>query len=385
MVALIIPKWYPNPIHHSLGIFIQQQAEATTPFLTTVVLYPYVCTTLKKGLWTLETEEIRGVQTVYLPYKKHIIGIAFVDKIIKFFLYFWCIYQGYLYAKNKYEKIDVVHASVLLRTGIAALLLKRIAKIPYIVSEHWTGYLSADGNYKGFIRKIISRIVVKNAAQIVTVSQDLAKAMQSHGLKNNYTIVRNIVKNVFLEQNYTSPTQPHILCVAALVDRQKNITGIFNTIVQLKKQYPTIQLECIGSGEDELILKEKIIELQLQDNVTFVGQKTLQYIAQKLGNASCLVLFSNYENLPCVLLEATSVGIPIIATNVGGVCEIILNEKIGKLIPPKDEEALQQAILQYIKNPITHEELVYRKTNAQQYNAKIIGKQLAAIYENTIL
>ena len=69
-----------------------------------------------------------------------------------------------------------------------------------------------------------------------------------------------------------------------------------------------------------------------------------------LQSASVFVLFSNYENLPCVILEAFSCGIPVISANVGGIAEYFPND-FGKLIPPKNKEQFLENLLYFSKKP----------------------------------
>jgi glycosyltransferase involved in cell wall biosynthesis len=73
------------------------------------------------------------------------------------------------------------------------------------------------------------------------------------------------------------------------------------------------------------------------------GMLSLEQVSEKMNAANCFVLFSDYENQPCVILESLASGIPVIATKVGGIPEL-LNEKRGVLIEKNDSYALLEAM-----------------------------------------
>jgi hypothetical protein len=88
-------------------------------------------------------------------------------------------------SSKKRNKIDLIHVHVLTRLGLLALLLKRSSGIPFLITEHWSRYLSYVGTYKGIFRKYLTRKVVKNASAVTTPTVNLQNAMQAHGLKNS--------------------------------------------------------------------------------------------------------------------------------------------------------------------------------------------------------
>ncbi len=125
---------------------------------------------------------------------------------------------------------------------------------------------------------------------------------------------------------------------------QKNISFLIEAFA--KWNHPSVILCLIGNGSEENVLKQRVIDLHLQDRVVFVqGDATL------LKACSLFVLSSRYEGFPYVLLEAAQAEVPIIATNVGGVSELIEQNKTGWLIPSGDVNALVSAIQTVVSDP----------------------------------
>src|SRR5690606_19604615 len=100
-----------------------------------------------------------------------------------------------------------------------------------------------------------------------------------------------------------------------------------------------LRLVMVGDESDEE-LKRSANEI-MPSSVEVVFRQNLPYheVANQMKNAQCLVLFSNYENAPCVISEAHCTGIPVIATHVGGIPDMV-NSENGLLIPPADVNAL---------------------------------------------
>ena len=96
-----------------------------------------------------------------------------------------------------------------------------------------------------------------------------------------------------------------------------------------------------GSADQEL--SNLIITAGLEEKIKFTGEISYAEVAEIVRSASAFVSFSNYENQPCSILEALCCGVPVIATKVGGIPEVI-NSQNGILIEPKNELQLFHAI-----------------------------------------
>ena len=248
--------------------------------------------------------------------------------------------------------------------------------------------MSLTGNFNGFLRKFITRIVVKNASAVTTVTQNLANAMQSHKLKNdNYVVLPNVISPGFLEQK-TSEKQntgkTNIVHVSCFEDKSKNISGMLKVIKLLADKRNDFHFTLVGDGMDFEIMKNLADKLGLGDNeLVFTGLLEGENLVKEMNNADALLIFSNYENLPVVINEAFSLGVPVIATKVGGIPEVV-NSKNGILIDAGDETALLGAIEEILDGNIKFDNTKIKEKARTDFSMNTIGKQLLKLYTNAI-
>ncbi len=145
--------------------------------------------------------------------------------------------------------------------------------------------------------------------------------------------------------------------------------------------YPEIKLSIAGGGPDEVYIKQKAKELALDKVVTFHGRIPAESLNEILAQSFASILFSNYENLPCVIVESFSAGIPFIATNVGGIAEII-NKERGIIINKGNQKELAEAFELMLKNDFDRGKL--RDYALNNFSYKEIGQQLDKIYRGII-
>ncbi|MEM2989224.1 MAG: glycosyltransferase family 4 protein, partial [Candidatus Bathyarchaeia archaeon] len=125
-------------------------------------------------------------------------------------------------------------------------------------------------------------------------------------------------------------------------EESKNVSGILLAIKQLQEKNIPFHFTFLSDGNiDQLNKQIEQIKINKKD-ITVIGEKSIEEVARILQQHHCLVLFSNYENMPCVIAEALCCGIPVIATSVGGIPEIVHNQN-GILIPPQDIPQLTNA------------------------------------------
>ena len=128
----------------------------------------------------------------------------------------------------------------------------------------------------------------------------------------------------------------------------KGIDRLMRTVASL----PAVRLIVVGDGPEMTSLKRLAGDLELGEQVVFTGQVSPKEVEQYLRVSNLFVLNSTYvEGFPHVVLEAMAVGIPVIATDVGGTGEIVQHEVNGLLIPPRDDEALRSSIVRLLQNP----------------------------------
>jgi colanic acid/amylovoran biosynthesis glycosyltransferase len=178
-----------------------------------------------------------------------------------------------------------------------------------------------------------------------------------------------------------------VLTVARLVE-EKGLTYSIAAIKEILKKNPDLQLKyyIVGEGTLEEILKKLVKELELEDVVKYLGSMDQVRIAKEMLKADIFLLPSIAEALPVVLMEAQVVGLPLIATNVGSVAEVIVDGKSGFLVPERDVNALTEKLEYLIKHPELWSEMgAYgRQFIEENYNIEKLNHRLFKIYQNLI-
>ena len=389
MRILHLPKWYPNRYDDQDGDFVARHVAAIAPYAQTAVLFAAVARGPLPHLTECEADLTGPVTTLRYYYRAQPTGVAPLDKLLKLVLYFWCIVRGYQQLVRHWGRPpQLVHVHVLLRTGLFAWWLKLARGIPYVVTEHWTLYLPQNAHHIGKLRRWSTRWVVGAAAGLHTVSQNLQEALAQLKINNLRTVVVPNVVNTALFRLPAAPEERQgLLHVAAFNEQAKNLSGLLRVVAQLRLTKPETRLRIAGYGPAEAQLKQLAADLHLMQDgtVTFLGKLSSESVAAEMRCSACFVLFSNYENLPCVLVEAQASGLPAVATHVGGVPELFQPVgQFGLLVPPDDEAALAAALLCVLNHPQQFNPQALRQHAETHYSYSAVGQQFAALYKAVV-
>lgn len=327
---LFLCGWYPSRVLPTNGDFIQRHAEAVSLQHKVSVLHIISDENITQNI-EYSSSEINGITTHTAYVKKT------KNPLKKKFLF----YKAYKKIVTKIGNFDIVHLNKLYPFGILALHLKWFKKKPFIISEHFTGYLDPASKNIRFSERFLSKHIVKNASFVCPVSADLKENMLKIGLNGNYTIIPNVVDTSIFIPVRKENSFIRILHVSSMNDEQKNITGILNVIGKLKKDF---EITFIG-GENSSKFKDKAKQLGIK-NIEFIDQISQQELVTYYQKNDVLVLFSNTETQSCVALESLACGTPVIASNLNCIAEY-LTPNLGTLIPVKDEKKLLETLTKF--------------------------------------
>ena len=313
---LFLSSWYPSRVFPTNGDFVQRHAETMAIEHEITVIHVVTDEKITKKIEIIE-KNIHNVRTIiaYIPSK---------NLIYKFFSF----YKAYASIIKKIGFYNLVHLNITYPKGLIALYLKKIKKKPYIITEHWTGYQYPLNKSLGFFKTLITKSIVKNASFVCPVSKNLASEMQQFGLNGNYKIIPNIVNTTLFSTKTSKSETFKILHVSNMLDVQKNVSGIIKTMSNLQTKIPNFELVLVGEKSNRY--KDLANSVNLK-NITFIDQISQKELVKHFHDAHLFVLFSNYENLPCVILESFSTGTPVITTNIGGISEFF-PQNFGKII-----------------------------------------------------
>ena len=289
---------------------------------------------------------------------------------------------------------DIVQLNVIQKQGVLALWLKKRYGIPYVIIEHWSGYLPENGSYmrQGALKRRFCGLIASQASVLMPVSNCLKEAMQQCGIRNErWEKVNNVVDEGFFNPTPTLPTREGestkgtkiILHVSCFDERAKNVKGLLRAAKMLSEKRQDWQLVLVGDGIDYKETRAYESELAFEEGLLrWTGELTPQEVAKEMHKADVFVLSSNYENAPVVLSESLACGTPIIATRAGGMPEMVSDE-CGVLVPPRDDQALYEAMDFMLDHNSDYNPAVIRK-HGEQYSPERVGKHLKAIYESVL-
>ena len=376
MNILHLLSWFPTPDDPTLGNFCVRMIDALPKDCHSVILSVCDGKNMKKSF---EVKEIKGahhthVQIYIRPPKVNAIRKL---KMLRMYQY------GLNYIKKRFFEPDLIHLHVTYPLGQVALLWKKLFGYKYVLTEHWTIYQpqNKDVLVGGLKKKIVK--IANNASLIMPVSLDLQHCMEGHGVKNRFKVIYNLVNtDIFRLGEAKTEQKKRVLHISTLRDEAKNFSGILRTIERLRQQRDDFELHVIHDYE-ALEFKAFVKEHNLSDCVIFHGKKTSAEVAEAYQNADFFVLFSNFENLPCVIVEAFASGVPVLSTAVGGIAEILSPER-GILIPQGDENALLKGINQMLDHCCEYNREAIRQYAISTFSDEIIGNQIFETYKEVI-
>lgn len=295
-----------------------------------------------------------GIKTISIPNLKRNINIFSEIKV--FFT---------LLKILKRERPNIAHlnSSKIGGLGVLACRLMRIKKI--IFTAHGFAHKEDRNIISKKIIKLLSWITIALSHKTIVVSNDDYKNAPKLFVKKKIFIIhngiseinfeeKNIAKNKILEKISFIKDQNEIkktIWIGTISELHKNkgLSFVIKAVNNLIKNGFNVSFFIIGEGEEKLNLEQLIKKEGLENNVFLLG--FIENASNLLRAFDIFTLTSIKEGLPYVLLEAGLAILPVIASHIGGIPEIIGNEKSGLLIPPKNINYIEKAISDLINSP----------------------------------
>jgi glycosyltransferase involved in cell wall biosynthesis len=262
--------------------------------------------------------------------------------------------------------------------GWQAIRLSKKWDIPFVISDNWTGYHPHQRAPLPMYKKIYMKWVANQASLLLPVTHQLESAMRRLGFKAPSLVIPNVVNTDYFKKG--SINDPiHYLHLSHLDNNHKNVSGMLRAWKSFSASHPNAIFHIGGDG-DSSIYQVEAAQLELS-NILFFGSLNQEQVALKMQECDVFVLFSNYENLPLVMIEAMACGLLVIATDVGGVKEHI-TEKLGhQLIQPRDIAALESAFNLAHQNAATRNQDAIIAYAVDHFSYSAVGKAFMNAYE----
>jgi len=378
---LFLSSWYPNEILSQNGNFVQKHARAVSIYCNVAVLH--VQGKVQKENTKVTKRYNKDVYEVIVYYKR-LKSTSLLSSFFKKKIQHKAFDEGYAQVLKELKAIDLVHLNIVLPAGFFALYLKKSFNIPFIVTEHSTVFLDSNPSNHNFVEKYFVKKITKEAKFICPVSTDLKNEMINYGIIGEFVVIPNVVNTrIFYFNKKKTIEKINILHVSTLNNDHKNIKGIINVIKELSKTRTDFIFQVIGDGNIKN-MEKYANEVKLEKQFfNFQEEKPSEEIAKAMQSSHLFILFSNYENLPCVISEALVSGVPVLSSNVGGINEMI-STKNGVLVNSGNEYELLNKLDFMLNSLSDYDGERIAKEAALIYSYETVGKKYLELYKKTV-
>lgn len=379
-LILFIPRWYPSEEDPMLGLFVKKHAVAAiNAGYRVVVAYAVPL----RSSHTDQNFDLRLIESDKLL--EVIVGYNNTGGISGIFRQFMAWRKAVQKGVEVAGKPDLIHAHILTRSGVIAMIYSWFFKIPFVVTEHWSRYYPQNLQFKGLVKRSLTQLVLRRARKTTVVSNRLVDAMKNCGLKFNPGILPNVVDtDLFVPGNKRDSVKKRIVSITCFDEKAKNLFLLLDAFKTIKEESGNVELVLIGDGLDRLKTIEYAASLGFQPNdVLFKGMLENLELVDELQKADCLALSSNYETFGIVVFEALACGVPVVVTDVADLA-IHIEPEMGRVMPVGDVTAFKKALLDVLNHPESFDPEIMRSFVLKNYSPEAISLQMRNLYQPLI-
>lgn len=376
---LFLAAWYPSKENPVEGIFIKEHAKAVALYNDVTVIAFTGNSRSFRRLYKVSENIEDGIRTLRI--KCGGLPIPKTKDLIRW----WSVISVFRKMLKEGCKPDIIHAHVY-SAGVPAIILGKMYGLPVVVTEHFSGFPRRLMNN---FSRMQAKFAFERASLVCPVSKNLKDSIESYGIQARFKVIPNVVDtSLFSPQEgpnlkKTEGSGKKRMLLTALLTPIKGVPYLLEALSRLKKKRSDFILDIVGDGPNRSEYEETVRELGLSDFVRFHGLKTKQEVAGFMKRCDFFVLPSLWENLPCVLIEAMASGNAIIATDVGGIKEMV-NKEVGILIPSKDIRSLETSIGYMLDNHDNYSSERIAKYAKERFSYEAVGQLLNNIYRELI-
>ncbi len=286
-----------------------------------------------------------------------------------------------LYALKHYPTVMTVHG---MEDFLPSIILWSFP--PSFFTDNTFSYknLTLEGRFHYFYHRYLGlpfyRIGFKNIDKFVVLSRYMQSQLAKDHIVSQY--VRNATE---LFDSAPIDRKSKLITYVGRLEKAKGIDYLIRAIPEIAKQCP-VSLAIAGDGSYKKELQDLVARLHLQKDVSFLGYKNRSELYDLYTRSALVVVPSVWpEPFGKVGIEAMSVGRPVIASDVGGIPEWLVNGKTGYLVRPENSEEIAQKALKLLTNPgLLRKMSLACVKHAKQFDIQIHAKAMLLLYEKVI-
>jgi len=287
------------------------------------------------------------------------------------------------------HKVDILHShdwGVYLEAALAIRNTSHSTLIHTIHGPYLPYPPGLKSQIKIVIRHFAERLASRYVCKIVSVSDSIKHYISEDiGISSTrLQTIHNGIKDIATSHTPYNEVKKLRFITTGRLAKVKNHSLMLNALSEVIKVNKNIELSIIGDGPERANLERLCTKLHIENYVNFMGFRT--DVHELLLQHDVFLLSSNYEGISIALLEAMSLSMPAISTDVGGIPETIINSKTGYLVPDNDVNMYAQAILKMLSN---HNEITKMGKNAREhflskFHEDVVLEQYDSLYKQCL-
>lgn len=384
MRILWLVSWYPNKTEPFAGDFIKRHAEAVSLFHRVDVIHV--------------VRDARGVLTRY----SHIEETG-RDRLTEKLIYYFSRplpFAGRFLSHIKYKRIfkncireyvaekgkpDIIHVHVGMKAGRLAVWAKKKLGVPYVVTEHWSGFVpNADRKFSdlpGWMR-VGWRKVMREASAISAVSACLATCLRdTFKLARPVTIIANVVNTGIFSRREEPGNGSTFIHVSAL-NYQKNAEDILRAFAMVRDKGMSFSLILVGP--EQAGIRQLVNGLGLADHVTLYPEMPQPELADLVRRSDAMILYSRFETFGCVIIEANATGVPVLVSDLPVFHEIVEEGVNGVFVKGESPDSLAQSISDFLNGKYDFNPSLISRVANKKFGYEVVGRQFAEWYQSIL-
>lgn len=383
MNVLTFTSLFPSQVTPGLGSFVARRMEAWAEEHASVWMavapVPYFPSIPIATRWQsyaqTPSKEHRGRYPVFHP---RYLALPGVGTRIQGASMAACVFRSVRRVVRQHGPFDLIDAHYVYPDGFAALKIGRKLRLPVIVSARGSD-INVYPDLPGMRGKITW--VLRESDALIGVSRALVDRMLTLGAPQHrcYVVPNGVDLGAFSPVAGAEPrsSASHVLAVGNLVP-EKGMDRLVTAIHSLVASGANVSLTIVGDGPEEARLRSQIEGLRLQQRIRLLGRVKHEALPGLFQNAGVFCLASSREGCPNVILEALASGLPVAATPVGGVPELIVDGLNGFLASDLSSQGLANALARVLHrswDPWTIRQTVAHRSWSQT------GRLVQAVFE----
>jgi glycosyltransferase involved in cell wall biosynthesis len=259
------------------------------------------------------------------------------------------------------EGIEHVHASWATHTALAAYVIRILAGIPYSFTAH---------AHEIYCDRTMLGEKIRESEFFITISEYnrrlLTELYGPECAAKMHVVHCGVDTSLFKPRNTVRENQPFtILCVACL-EKHKGQRYLIEACAELRRRGVDFRCLLVGEGKDRPLLEQQMRELGVDQYVQILGRQPRHRVLELMAEADVLTLQSIMtpsgmsEGIPVCLMEAMASGVPVVASSIRGIPELVEHRRTGLLVPHSDARALGEALMTIYTSPNLAQELAIR-------------------------